>query len=427
MNINMVSSEDVLAGHQDLQELFETPVAPGTPITDIDTLFDEQPKPQDLAAPDASNNPDVCLFNHESGARNPILHVTRANGDLCSEWMDRGSNTQSVPPTRPPQLEPPIIRPRSSNAEHNYAAIKQTPIGTVLAPNAGPTRPLQSAAMINTSSANSRAYFNHSLASRSHYHVREPSNLRNEVHCEQTKYLPLAPMNRNDSGQLAQSMPTSHRLYNTQAQDRMTSMMQHRIHQNFQQSHVRTPLSQDFGLTSLPSDQIGGLQSQYPDLVQYSHQSSTASPYEVFDGNVGVHGNFMALPSPQQTIVFPDTPQMGQRSQFSGLMAAGSRKRQVTISGSSPRIKHEPGNGNLGAITIPQRALQAESNMSQEEEHEYIQALVSAMHDTTATEDNEGMLATWNKIRVKKAEKVQDVCIELLVSPERHSCQYGWY
>lgn len=48
-------------------------------------------------------------------------------------------------------------------------------------------------------------------------------------------------------------------------------------------------------------------------------------------------------------------------------------------------------------------------------DHENINVLVAAMNDMSSTEDNDGMLKSWNKLRMQKAAKVVRVCEDLLV------------
>lgn len=54
-----------------------------------------------------------------------------------------------------------------------------------------------------------------------------------------------------------------------------------------------------------------------------------------------------------------------------------------------------------------------------------VNALVDAMADMSATEDNPGMLETWRKLMSVKALKVQRVCEDLLVS--RHTSPSNLY
>ena len=44
--------------------------------------------------------------------------------------------------------------------------------------------------------------------------------------------------------------------------------------------------------------------------------------------------------------------------------------------------------------------------------------LINAMHNTASVEDNEGMRKTWEKVRIAKAFRIREVCVELLVSLE---------
>ena len=46
---------------------------------------------------------------------------------------------------------------------------------------------------------------------------------------------------------------------------------------------------------------------------------------------------------------------------------------------------------------------------------DHIEVLVAAMNDMSATEDNDGMIKSWNKMRMLKAAKVNRVCEEMLV------------
>lgn len=48
-------------------------------------------------------------------------------------------------------------------------------------------------------------------------------------------------------------------------------------------------------------------------------------------------------------------------------------------------------------------------------DHENIRILVAAMNDITFSEDNAGMIKSWRKLRIRKAEKIASVCEDLLV------------
>ncbi len=45
---------------------------------------------------------------------------------------------------------------------------------------------------------------------------------------------------------------------------------------------------------------------------------------------------------------------------------------------------------------------------------EYVEELMDAMTDMSQAEDNFGMMATWSKILVKKADKIRPKCVEML-------------
>lgn len=47
-------------------------------------------------------------------------------------------------------------------------------------------------------------------------------------------------------------------------------------------------------------------------------------------------------------------------------------------------------------------------------DEEYVEELMDAMTDMSQAEDNVGMLATWSKILVNKADKVRPMCVEML-------------
>ena len=51
-------------------------------------------------------------------------------------------------------------------------------------------------------------------------------------------------------------------------------------------------------------------------------------------------------------------------------------------------------------------------------DHNNAIALIHAMHNTDNVEDNSGMQKTWEKMRRAKAARINQVCVELLVSLE---------
>ena len=66
-------------------------------------------------------------------------------------------------------------------------------------------------------------------------------------------------------------------------------------------------------------------------------------------------------------------------------------------------------------VADPNRAVQA-VRINRHDDVARVDALVDAMHNMDTTEDNPGMLETWRKMKITKAEKIERVCSELLVS-----------
>ena len=82
----------------------------------------------------------------------------------------------------------------------------------------------------------------------------------------------------------------------------------------------------------------------------------------------------------------------------------------------SRAVNPTPTNSTIDALAADPEGFKVSAKSAfTRKDYDDINILVAAMNDMTSTEDNDGMIKSWNKLRIKKAAKVTRVCEDLLV------------
>lgn len=92
---------------------------------------------------------------------------------------------------------------------------------------------------------------------------------------------------------------------------------------------------------------------------------------------------------------------------------SGNKKRSTMLhqASSNPLISALAGNPEAFKVS-------AKSTFTSSD-YENINILIDAMNDMGSTEDNDGMIKSWNRLKIQKAAKVASVCEDLLVGAWR--------
>ena len=308
-----------------------------------------------------------------------------------------------------------------------------------------------------------------------HFIQQQSSHLQNPIHPQQSQYSPhtATVTETNITSQLPHNMPTnskfingqepnpfsSYNIKNLQSIHHSSSKPQFRRiisgqnqtrgtpvlpnYQPFQESNLRSSVTPNSGQDFWEAEQFQI--SQYPDPQQVFQQQSNTSPHMGHHHVSGHQVNDMKSFSPEQ-----------YHMQLNHSQNASFINQDVTNFGfdwSSPaNIKHEltssdsdhavskPAISSQMPSPRPQKKRRGKQQVQKRDEktelinpvalqtadmtdldpidQSNVTILINAMHNTASVEDNEGMRKTWEKVRIAKAFRIREVCVELLVSLE---------
>ena len=243
---------------------------------------------------------------------------------------------------------------------------------------------------------------------------------------------PNASTSNNDylKVQRSSNRPPSRRPTSAQHHNRGSPVSHN--YQPFQESSLRTSVTSIPGESSWEAEQVQG--PRYSDPKPIFHEQSSTSPYTDQHFASRPQGSSSVSYSPEQYRMQPTDPQdvslLSQRSIDLGFSGSGpvSVKEEDSSPGShfaSPTPqkkrgrKQEPRNNDAGEGTVDPFELQTADLMNLDPtDHNNAIALIHAMHNTENVEDNSGMQKTWDKMRRNKAARINQVCVDLLVSLE---------
>ena len=323
----------------------------------------------------------------------------------------------------------------------------------------------------NTMSASAPANSQHSPTPKAQQFVRNPSNLRHQIHPELPQNSLLTAIATEDyiTGPLPHTMSPSSNFTNHQESNasppygnyqtihhasnrpqprRVTSAHNRRrgspLLQNykpFQESSLRSPLTSNSrgNVWEAEHCQI----PQYPNPQPEFQQQFNRSPYVGHQYVSEAQGNHISSHSPENFLMqssdSPNPSFMSQGTTDFGLHGLSPISIQRELSSpesghlvstpnlrsqmASPkpqkkrRVKHELKNGHDNEAAVDPDALRTTdlTNLDPTDQTK-VAALIDAMHNTHNVEDNQGMQKTWDKVRRAKAFRIKEVCVELLVS-----------
>ena len=302
----------------------------------------------------------------------------------------------------------------------------------------------------NTSFTSVSANLQHSPASKLQPY---PSHLRQRINSGPLQYSPFIT-----AGQVPENMSSSYGVTDRQEPNASTSNSDYsnvqrssnrpplrRVtsaqHQNrgspvshnyqpFQESSLRTSVTSTPGESPWEAEQVQG--PRYPEPQPMFHEQSSGSPYTGHHLVSRPQGSSSVSYSPEQYRMQPtdsqDVSLLSQRSIDFGFSGSGP----VSVKGedsspdsqfASPKPQKKRGwkqefrNNDASEGTVDPFELQTADLMNLDPiDHNNAIALIHAMHNTDNVEDNSGMQKTWEKIRRAKAARINEVCVELLVS-----------
>lgn len=319
---------------------------------------------------------------------------------------------------------------------------------------------------INTSHVTSSPRSHSAVQLRRQYFPRQASGLRSEYQIGMSTNTPSPKIQTYEHQLKSNPASLSHQFYQHQGQG--TNPTLHNYSQAFEESSIRSSKGELAARSFTHSPRPIWHSSTPPNCQQYPQHSMAHSP----QANDGIHsvpqssidsnaGNLSQLDRSQSgsskfrlsSSTHPGAPVVGKapssthnntstrlQDQFSANMnfpsSSSSRKRPASggmyRETSSPisrisRVKQETGNELMKSLATDPRASQLIGSPRRGQNDVVLVALlVDSMNDMDATEDNHGMLSTWRKLMVIKADKIQRVCEELLVRLWAHRQHFRW-
>ena len=116
-----------------------------------------------------------------------------------------------------------------------------------------------------------------------------------------------------------------------------------------------------------------------------------------------------AIAKPIAVIDHQKHPKSIQDRSMTRSSSGKKRTRDMSVSHSNAKA-----NGKQSAV----------EEMTQEDQQR-VQTLITAMNDMSSSEDNEGMIKSWDKMRLSKAARINTVCEELLLMTKRAAALRG--
>ena len=400
--------------------------------------------------------------NHASSQLDTDQSLLNSNYDFPKIRLQQGTpSTTSSSPINCEQY-PPFIVPSdgsldlSNNSFQSCAGVEPSDdFSEHMVPFSRPVStpmPAGPKFLNNTSSTSASANLQHSPASKLQPY---PSHLRQRINSGHLQYSPFIT-----AGQVPETMSSGYGVIDRQEPNASTSNSDHsnvqrssnRLpsrrptsaqHQNrgspashnyqpFQESSLRTSVASTPGESSWEAEQAQG--PRYPDPQPMLHEQSSRSPYTDQHFVSRPQGSSSVSYSPEQYRMQSTGPQdvslLGQRSIDFGF--SGSGPASVKDDDSSPDsqfaspipqkkrgCKQGPRNHDAGEGTVDPFELQTADLMNLDPtDYNNAIALIHAMHNTDNVEDNSGMQKTWEKMRRAKAARINQVCLDLLVSLE---------
>ena len=441
-------------------------------VSTLGGRYGSQPSDRNLGADSDSLDSHLLQQSHGMRANTASSHT---NSQLDTDQSFLNSN-YACPKTRLQQGTPsttsssptsgeqylPFTAPSegslgfSNNSFQSYAGVEPSnDLFEHMVPFSRPTStpvPVGSKFLNNTSFTSVSANLQHSPASNLQPY---PSHLRQRIHSGHLQYSPFITagqvpetmssgygfadsqeLNASTSNsdysnvQRSSNRPPSRRLTSAQHQNRGSPISHN--YQPFQESSLRTSVTSTPGESPWEAEQVQG--PQYPDPHPIFHEQSSRSPYTGQHLVSRPQGSSSVSYSPEQYRMQPTDPQdvslLSRRSIDFGFSGSGPVSVKCEDSSpdsqfASPRPqkrrgwKQEPRNNDAGEGTVDPFKIQTADLMDLDPiDHNNTIALIHAMHNTDNVEDNSGMQKTWEKMRRAKAARINQVCVELLVSPE---------
>ena len=190
--------------------------------------------------------------------------------------------------------------------------------------------------------------------------------------------------------------------------DSRASAMVYQARQPFEESNLRSPLTQspNYNMLHQPKSHY---YTRYPDSPIFLPDAHFRSPHIDFNTPGLPH----TPPSISHVSHFQHTPTISASS-------LKSINREASSPASSgPQVKREPSTGKRHHA-----AMQTEPSFDNvqlpkirlpQEDRALLEGLIAAMTDGHDAEDNVGMIKTWDKIRLAKADKLREKAREMLV------------
>ena len=190
--------------------------------------------------------------------------------------------------------------------------------------------------------------------------------------------------------------------------DSRANAMVHQARQPFEESNLRSPLTQspNYNMLHQPKSHY---YTRYPDSPIFLPDAHFRSPHIDFNTPGLPH----TPPSISHVSHFQHTPTISASS-------LKSINREASSPASSgPQVKREPSTGKRHHA-----AMQTEPSFDNvqlpkirlpQEDRALLEGLIAAMTDGYDAEDNVGMIKTWDKIRLAKADKLREKAREMLV------------
>jgi hypothetical protein len=241
--------------------------------------------------------------------------------------------------------------------------------------------------------------------------IRPNSLLRNQYNPWLQNGSPSPSHNNNytflntHNGLLINTNVASHNTGQLQHNSRASAMV-HQARQPFEESNLRSPLTPNFNMLHQPK---AHQYTHYPDLPSFSPDAHYRSPHTDFNTPVLPH----TPPNISHVSQFHHTPTTNASSLNTTHREASlppSPRSQVKREQSTSKRRHaamqtDPSfdNVQLPRIRVPQ------------EDRALVDGLIAAMIDGSDAEDNLGMIKTWDKLRLAKADRLREKAREMLV------------
>jgi len=182
----------------------------------------------------------------------------------------------------------------------------------------------------------------------------------------------------------------------------------------YSESYMRTPINQ------APPQ----YNSSYQFRQQHDQHARTFSPLPSIIAQTPYHHQILDTPPMMRPMMRPIQPRTPPQTNVAEI------NQMPMLNTSTPsKIKHEDSSPRSTTRRRRESTIVAPTEMdsdssasrdtgvpnSKEEDRQCIDDLVSAMMDGNDAEDNDGMIKTWNKLKLTKEAKIQHKCVELLV------------